>query len=228
MSLAEELKSDVAGIFRSLWTERDGTVVPDRGDLKLGNDAVKLDGTVLYADLDNSSGLVAASSPQFAAEVYKAFLHCAAKLIRNEGGEITAYDGDRIMAVFLGGRKNTNAAKAALRINWARTQVINPAIRAQYPKSTFELKHVTAVDTSPLFVARTGVRGDNDLVWVGRAANTAAKLATLPSNYASRLTAAVYNAMLDEAKTASGGRAMWEAATWNGVDIYRSTWYWGP
>ena len=31
------------------------------------------------------------------------------------------------------------------------------------------------IDTSKLFVARTGIRKSNDLVWVGRAANYAAK-----------------------------------------------------
>ncbi len=37
--------------------------------------------------------------------LYKAYLHCAAKIISNEGGEITAYDGDRIMAYSLMGPK---------------------------------------------------------------------------------------------------------------------------
>ena len=32
------------------------------------------------------------------------------------------------------------------------------------------------IDTCELFIARTGIRGSNDLVWVGHAANYAAKL----------------------------------------------------
>ena len=69
------------------------------GNIQLGNDAVKLEGTVLYADLDDSTKLVDTMSPEFAAEVYKSYLVCAARIIRDQGGVITAYDGDRIMAV---------------------------------------------------------------------------------------------------------------------------------
>ena len=55
----------------------------------------------------------------FAAEVYKAFLRCAARIIRAEGGAITAYDGDRVMAVFVGEGKNTAAVRCALKVHWA-------------------------------------------------------------------------------------------------------------
>jgi len=231
MGLADDLKSEVSHIFGDQWAKRDGNKVPESEDLKLGNDAVELEGTVLYAGLSASTALVDAYKPHFPAEVYKAFLHCAAKIIKNEGGVITAYDGDRIMGVFIGGSKNTNAARCALRINWARVSVINPAIKAQYPNKTYELRHVTGVDTSRLFVTRTGVRGANDLVWVGRAANHAAKLTELSSDYPSWITDEVYSAMKEEAKTSEDGRSMWEARTWtamNGRTIYRSKWRWGP
>lgn len=101
-------------------------------------------------------------------------MHCSAKIIRSEGGEITSLDGDRIMAVFIGDTKNTSAGRAALKINYARISIINPALVAQYPKSNYEVKHTVAVDSSELFIARTGIRGSNDLVWVGKAANHAA------------------------------------------------------
>jgi class 3 adenylate cyclase len=131
------------------------------------------------------------------------------------------------MAVFVGGQKNTAAARCALRINWARTDLINPALKKQYPTSTYEVRCVTAVDRSSVLVAKTGVRGANDLVWVGRAANHAAKMAALSSDYSSRISDAVYDAMLDVAKF-TDGQNMWEKVTWNdaGRTIYRSTWKW--
>ena len=52
MSLGEDLTKEVRKIFKDAWTTRDGQKVPESEDLRLGNDAVKLDGTVLYADLD--------------------------------------------------------------------------------------------------------------------------------------------------------------------------------
>ena len=227
--MKEDLNNEVAAIFRSAWSERDGNVVPTDESIKLGNDAVKLTATVLYADLADSTHLVDTNIGSFAAEVYKTFLHCAAKIIRSETGVITAYDGDRIMAVFVGGTKNTQAVRSALKIHYAAKQIITPAMRAMYSDRNGEtVKHVVGIDTSELFVARTGVRGANDLVWVGRAANHAAKLATLPEAYSTYITKEVYEGMLEIGRT-TGGRLMWERVRWNTFDnriIYRSNWWW--
>jgi len=228
MALSDDLKTEVAAIFKAAWTTRDGTVLPAPEDLKLSNDAVRLDGTVLYADLAESTRLVDGQKPEFAAEIYKTYLHCAAKIIRSAGGEITAYDGDRIMAVFLGSMKNTSAVKTALKINWARLFIVNPAIKAQYPNQDYQVGHSIGVDTSKLFIARTGIRGSNDLVWVGRAANYAAKLSGLDAGTPTWITGTVYDNMTAEVKV-TDGKAMWQERTWttmNKMRIFCSTWHW--
>jgi class 3 adenylate cyclase len=176
MGLKEDLEKEVAQIFKAKWSERDGQRVPEPEDLTLANDAVKLDATILYADMSDSTKLVDGHKPWFAAEVYKAYLTCAARIIRDNGGAITAYDGDRVMAIFIGSSKNSSAAIAALKINHAVLHIINPAIAVAQPDVTFRLGHVIGIDTSSLFAARIGIRKYNDLVWVGRAANYAAKL----------------------------------------------------
>ena len=228
MTLDADLRSEVSKILKSRWTRRDGLVVPEAPSIGLGNDAVDLDGVVLYADLAESTAMVDSYTAEFAAEVYKAFLHCAAKIVRSEGGEITAYDGDRIMAVYLGNSKNSSAARTALKLNYARTQIIQPAIAAHYPNVVFTLKHSVGIDSSKLLVARTGIRGANDLVWVGRAANHAAKMSSLSPEYPSRISAEVYNRLQDDVKY-SKGQDMWTSANWTDMNrtIYRSTYRWG-
>jgi class 3 adenylate cyclase len=228
MALKDDLESRVDDIFTEKWTSRDGQKVPSPDDLKLGNDAVKLYGVVLYADLSESTKLVDTKNDWFAAEIYKSYLHCAGRIITDNSGVITAYDGDRVMAVFHAGNKFTNAAKAALRINYAKSHIINPKIKEKYPKSDYQINHTIGVDASNLFIARTGIRGSNDLVWVGRAANHAAKLCDLPKSHAVRITKTVYDKMLDTAKTSHDGESMWESMTWNDMNrtIYRSNWWW--
>ena len=229
MSLVEDYTGAVEEIFGEEWSTRDGRQVPESNQVALGNEAVRLDGTVLYADLDESTNLVDNYDPEFAAEIYKTYLSCAAKVIRSEGGEITSYDGDRIMAVYIGDSKNTKAARSALKINYTVTEIINPLLKKHYSTKNYSVKQVVGIDTSHLFVARTGIRGSNDLVWVGRAANYAAKLCSLPSNYPSGLTASVYNNMHESVKYSNDGRSMWEAFTWNSMNsmqIYRSNWRW--
>ncbi|MEQ1856246.1 MAG: adenylate/guanylate cyclase domain-containing protein [Longimicrobiales bacterium] len=229
MALFEDLQHEVRSIFRERWSKRDGRKVPEYSDLTLTNDAMELTATVLYADINDSTDLVDDHPHTFAAEVYKAFLHCAAKIVRAQNGVVTAYDGDRLMAVFRGDSKNTNAAIAGLKLNYARVHIINPELKAQYSDTTYELQHVVGIDTGKLLVARTGVRGANDLVWVGRPANHAAKLCSLSPEYPTRITAEVYESLAKSAKYSSG-QPMWESARWTAMgdrQIYRSTWLHG-
>jgi class 3 adenylate cyclase len=228
MALSDTLESDVRSIFRTSWQERDGQTVPEAEDVHLGNDAVKLDGVVLYADLAESTALVDGFKPWFAAEIYKTYLHCAAKIIRAEDGVVTAFDGDRVMAVYIGEGKEARAARTALKINHAVVKIINPMIPTEFPSTQYQIRHAVGIDSAPLFVARTGIRGSNDLVWVGRAANYAAKLCALRElNYASYITAPVFSLLPDEVKYGGQYRQpMWESFYWaeKAITLYRSSW----
>jgi class 3 adenylate cyclase len=231
VALQDDLKTEVNNIFRLQWVFEKATAVPAPEDLRLNtNHAKEFEfATVVYADIDGSTSMVDGQKWTFAAEVYKAYLRCASEILKNEGGTIAAYDGDRVMAVFVGGSKNTSAVRAALKINGAVINIINPAIKAQYSDSDFVLKHVVGIDTSLLHVARVGVHGDNDLVWVGRAANYAAKLCTL-SGTPTWITKIVYDSLRDETKV-SNGVNMWKLYTWtamNKIGIYASTYQWTP
>jgi len=228
VALKDDLETKVKAIFNDQWTTRNGTVVPSDTSIGLGNDAVKIKAAVLYADLADSTQLVDGYKDWFAAAIYKSFLHCAAKIILAEGGAITAYDGDRIMAVFLGEDKESVAARTALKINWASKNIVQAKKDAKWPNDKFKLYHVCGIDTSDLFVAKTGVRGSNDLVWVGRSANYAAKLSALDHNKATWITKAVYDALSDKSKY-SNGKDMWIKHTWNAMnnmEIYASTYWW--
>lgn len=229
MSLNDELNAYVQKTVNEQWERRAGQKVPDTDDLPLKNLAVELDATVLYADLASSTKMVKGYNNWFAAEVYKSYLYCAAKIIRARGGIITAYDGDRVMGVFIGDSKNSDAAKCALQINWATKHIVNAKIIEKYPDSNFTLKQRVGIDTSKLFVARTGIVGSNDLVWVGNAANNAAKLAALDPEYPTYITAAVYNMLLETSKFGGNPkRDMWtNLGTGDmGYQIYGSTFWW--
>jgi class 3 adenylate cyclase len=231
MALTDDLRNQVKATFSGAWSRRDGTVVPSTDSVKLGNDGIDLDATVLYADPSESTSMVDRKTATFAAEVYKNYLYCAGRIIRNYGGSIAAYDGDRIMGVFIGGSKNTNATRCALAINWSVEEVIRPELRKVYTSSDFVSRHTVGIDTSKVMVARTGVRGDNDLVWVGRAANWAAKLTDLSNATPLWITAAVFDGSHESSKTAVDGSKMWTPHLWSQMNnelIYSSTWRWQP
>jgi adenylate cyclase len=235
MALRDDLQNQTDEIVRSRWDRRDGTVVPDTDDVGLGNVGVDLDATFLYADLADSTELAVYDQAK-SAEVVKAYLMGTTRIIRSLGGEIRSFDGDRVMGVFLEGAKNTNAAEAGLKINCFFSQILKPAFARLYTDtfpSKFDLKQTVGIDTSKVMVVRSGIRNNNDLVWIGRAPNVAAKLSAIRDGYATYIAESVFDVLADSSKFGGNPRrSMWERCTWGkgtafGVPIvYRSNWTW--
>jgi class 3 adenylate cyclase len=230
VGLAEDIKSEVGKIFREKWEVKSGLVVPTTEDIGLDNKGVELDAVILYADMADSTKLVMNYTSQFAAEVYKAFLKTSCRIIRDQGGTITAFDGDRVMAVFIGDLKNTSAAKAAFKINYAIENIVNPEMKKIYTNTVFSTEYSIGIDSSKILVARTGIRGANDLVWVGNAANLAAKLCGLrDGRQKTWITERVFKKLRNE--MLYGGdpeRLMWNSHDWRdfGIKVYSSSWHW--
>ena len=232
MATNDEIRSEVKRILREQWTTRTGYVVPEPTDLRLtANDGVELDAAVMYADIIGSSDLVRARSATRAAEVYKTFLYSAGEIIRRYDGVITAYDGDRVMAIFIGSEKCTKAMRCALALNWVVKEIINKEDAATYPKTPYLLRHAVGIDMSKVLAARSGVWGNNDIVWVGNAANFAAKMSALRTYTGpSFVTQSVYDGSHESVRLSSTGEKMWSYIDWPDQTnrIIQSTWFWKP
>jgi len=93
-------------------------------------------------------------------------------------------------------------------------------------------KQVVGIDTSEIRAARIGVRGGNDLVvWIGRAANHAAKLTENRNDYPTWVTKAAYNQLAKWAKFGGQNESnmMWTQFKWtamNDAPVYGSNWTW--
>lgn len=214
MTFREELDEKVMQFARESWGDvPDGYAVPEPDDLTFGNTGRRLSACVLYADICGSTKMVDALTDTLAAEYYKAFLHCAAKIVKRNGGSITAYDGDRVMAVFLGVGKEDAAIGAALEINFAVNEIVNPQFASIYAIHHRVLQHTVGVDSGSVLVSKTGIRIDSDLVWVGAAANYAAKLNSfdgLDPNYPLRVTHEVFAKLAHSSLFGTNGEQMWE------------------
>jgi class 3 adenylate cyclase len=231
-----KLDGDVRKILETPWKIRAGLVVPNTEDVALTDGAVKLDAVMLYADLAHSTRLARKFDRSVAAKVVRAYLSTMTQLVKNAGGEVRSFDGDRVMGVFVGKSKNSSAANCALKMNHVVTKVLRPKAEAKFPslvKTGFHLAHCVGVHGSPVLVVRGGVRGDNDLVFVGSAPNLAAKLSEIRNSpYHSYITHAVYGNLNTHAKTSSEGKQLWEKVriklgdeTW---ECYRSGWSRSP
>ncbi len=230
MTKTEDITNEINEILTTKWVTRDGRKVPDSEDVQLGNDAVKIEAAVLYADLAESTSLVNNYKDWFAADIYKAYLKGCCRAIQINRGEITAFDGDRVMAVFIGDNKNDAAVMTALQINHIVTQVINPEIKNIYKNVSYQIQQAVGIDSSEVFVAKTGIRMNNDLVWVGKSPNYAAKMCCLRNGpYATFISEKIYNSLSNDKKFNGQPRAsMWEKDLWKetGMVIYKSSWRW--
>ncbi|MFH8470640.1 adenylate/guanylate cyclase domain-containing protein [Streptomyces sp. NPDC017991] len=234
MALGDKIRSDLDNMVGKPWSIRNGNVVPGTDDVGLyNNDAVKLDAVYLYADLLGSTKLAREFTPHVAGKVIRASLRTASTIIKACEGEIRSYDGDRVMGIFIGGSKNTNAARAALRINYAMEEIVQPALYAKLPtleRDGYIPRMCVGIASGEAFISRAGVRGSSDLVSIGRAPNVAAKLSDIrqPGRYRTYITAQVYNRLQDKVKV-SKGTNIWnsyrDAVGGEQMTIYRST-YW--
>ncbi len=237
MSLSDDIKTDIQGIIDTPWNLRKGRVVPSTTDVALSGGAVELDATFLYADLASSSKMAKELDRRVAAKIMKSFLATSCRLINTLGGTIQSFDGDRVMGVFVGDSKNSNAAKCALKINYVVKEVIKPKFEKKYEcvrDVSFKIRHGVGVDTGTVITVRAGARGSNDLIWIGRAPNLAAKLSDLrASPYHTFITASVYNMLNNNSKYGGqDNKNMWERKNWEFLDdnikVYRSKWHWKP
>ncbi len=237
MGLSDEIKNDVQAAIDQQWKIRNGQKVPRSSEVALGGGAVEIESTFLYADLANSSKMAKELDRRVAAKIMKSFLAVSARLVRHNGGKIVSFDGDRILGVFYGDAKNSSAAKCALQINYAVLNVIRCKFEAKYDSvrdASFRIDHGVGVDAGTVLAVRAGARGDNDLIWIGRPPNLAAKLSDRrESVYKSFITSSVYNNLNDGSKYGGTEKTnMWERHVWTflGENIltYRSSWWWKP
>lgn len=228
MTIADDIRDNSSTTFRTNWIVREGTTVPAPADLRLSNDAVHFKtATILYADLDGSTNLVEKKTWQFAGEVYKTFLYATSRLIRKHGGTIVSYDGDRVMGIFITDRQRNTAVSCALEINYAIKNIVQPQLSKQY-NTDFKIRHIVGIDTSEIRASRTGVRGDNDIVWIGNAANLAAKLTALSADQPIWITKRVHSYLDEAQKKGPQGENIWKSWNWSQHDNDEiwSTTYW--
>lgn len=232
--LYPSIDSSVTDILKASWSITDGRVVPKTEDIVMKNGGRLVDASYLYADLAGSSKMANSLLKETTAKIIRAYINTASRILRNYGGEIRSFDGDRVMAIFMGEDKETKAVRAALAINWAVFEVLRPKIKANWSdgEDFCDITHGIGIDTGEALIVRGGVRDNNDLISIGKAPNRAAKLSELRGSQQITITSAVYEAMDNEVAFMENGQRMW-GQTYNRNDsgqnevIYRSSSYWG-
>lgn len=234
MALIDQIKDDVSDIIYTKWSIRKGQVVPSTESVVLAGGAVQLDATFLYADLAKSSQLARDLDRRVAAKILKSFLATTTRLIKACGGTVLSFDGDRVLGLFVGSSKNSDAGECGLQIKYVVRKVIKAKFEAAYDTVKdldFSIAHGVGIDAGTVLIVRAGARGDNDLISIGRAPSLAAKLSDLREHpYHTFITASVYNKLNDRSKySGKEDTNMWQRRNLKflsqNITIYRSS-YW--
>ncbi|MFA4996489.1 MAG: adenylate/guanylate cyclase domain-containing protein [Patescibacteria group bacterium] len=229
MTWTEIMEDETEEILSTKWDKRDGTVIPEAEAVTLADGAVEIDATFLYADLAGSSQLAKLCPWETTAKIIKAYLHISTRLIRAYGGEIRSFDGDRVMGIFIGDYKNTNACRCAREIFWSVEKILNPKAAEKFKsvkENNIKIKQCVGIDTGKAYAVRSGIRNNNDLIWIGAAPSIAAKLSDIREYpYCVYITDSCYKKLGDEEKIVDGNN-IWGARTFevsgDSKSVYRT------
>lgn len=213
------LKDRVDTLFGTTFNAREGRVVPATDDVVLKDGAVKIEAAFLYADLGNSALLSKLCPWSTTAKIIRCFLDCSTRLIVKHGGQIRSFDGDRVMGVFVGGSKNSNASICGREIHWAVRKIIHPAARKQFKSirdNDIEIRHGVGIDVGEVRAVRSGIRNNNDLIWIGKAASFSAKLSDIrdPGNH-TYISSRTFDKLSEPAKYDNHGQSRWTSTQFN-------------
>lgn len=229
MALLDDLKNKIATYFREKYEIKETTIVPstDYSKLTFGNTALTSELTFIFIDIRKSSELHDTYGYEYAARIYQSFHDICLRIINSRDGNVRAFDGDRIMGVFSGDRKNNNAVETALNIRWATTNILNPQFKPEYA-----INIGIGIDTGETLITKVG-KGrnteNNDLVWVGKACNYASHMCSYAKN-SIYISHAVFKKLNDSNKICDN-RDMWTAfnltlKNGNTILCYKTTCYW--
>src|SRR5690606_1554194 len=139
----------------------------------------------------------------------KAYFDGSVRIVNANDGYVRSFNGDGMLAIFREPNQSDHAVKAAMQIKWFLQEILVPRFASFFGGNAaavgkaLEFDLGLGIDVGGIFAVRVGIKGTNDVAWVGRGTNTSAKLANLSSSPKSIwITRAVYNELSKSRKYA--------------------------
>ena len=206
MPLREDLTNKVNSYFVEPYFTEETSLIPstDYSKLTFGNKGLISELCFLFIDIRKSSKLHETYGYKTAAIIYQSFHHINVRIITSLDGVVRAFDGDRIMGVFSGSLKCTNAVKSGMKVRWAIDNILNKKLSAG-------IKIGVGVDYGKTLITKVGKGRDinnQDLIWVGPACNYASHYCQEASQ-SIIISERTYNKMHKGCKLNNEGGNMW-------------------
>lgn len=216
MTLLETLNEKVAQYLEGDYQTSSPRTVPNPEDIPLGNGAAELTATALFIDVRQSSDITNAFRRQTAAKMMKAYFDGTVRIVNANEGQVRSFNGDGLLALFIGDFRSSNAAKAAMQVSYFVSEILGGSFSRYFAANraavgnSLDFSVGAGLDDGVILAVRVGIQGTNDVAWVGRCTNTAAKLAGIMPAGRIAATREVFNRLHESRKFGSQtGASMW-------------------
>lgn len=229
MGLKEDLQNKINVCYNESFDVENTSIVPttDYSKLTFGNKVLRSDLTFLFVDIRKSSKIIEILGFADAARLYQSFHDINTKIIAKRSGQIRSFDGDRVLGIFSGDRKNNNAVEAAMNIRWAILNILNAKLGDN------KINIGIGIDTGETLITKVGKIGggsNSDIVWVTKACNNAALYCSKGENEI-HIGTSVYNKLNEKNKIVDGNNMWKQVSITNKLnqlkECYKTTYYWG-
>ncbi|WP_435206986.1 adenylate/guanylate cyclase domain-containing protein [Micromonospora sp. bgisy143] len=185
MSIADDLRESVRQHVENACIIVNTDDIPERDQVKLAAEAVQVEATALSIDIRQFSGLTNAFGRQVVVRMLRAFFEGSVRIVEGSSGTVADFNGDGMIVLFAGADRTERAFRAASQIRWFLTEVLRPRFAKYFESDQFlkarieEFDAGCGLDDGLVLIGRVGSEGFNDIAWVGRCVNTAAKACKL-------------------------------------------------
>lgn len=209
--------------------------VPKKPNLTFGNTVKELaHAKIFYIDMRKSRKILTDASDFWSVKIHKAFLRAVIHCIEKREGCLRGFNGDGILAFFIGNNAAARAVRAAMEIKG----FVNEINKILVENNKNEIDFGLGITQGDIMVAKSGKGGDDqtkqDLIWIGIALYVAVELSELvKSSKNIWISNNVFNSVIKEGDTLNtlknegGWIWLYENITLNNgyQKVYHTTWY---
>lgn len=164
----QEIAEKIKGYLTESYTPSNANVVPKKADLTFGNSVKKMPHVkVFYIDMRKSRKILFDASTFWSVKIHKAFLGGVTHCLENREGHLRSFNGDGLLAFFIGKNAASRAVRAAMDIKGFVLE-INKILKNN---GINNIDFGIGIAQGKVIVAKSGKAGDDqtrqDLIWVG-------------------------------------------------------------
>ncbi len=157
----------------------EGVTIPKPEALNLG-EAREFDLAIMHIDIDNFKGVTGNMKMRGIARFLSIYLTEMTYLVREFGGDVESYSGDRVTALFGAGQDKAVACQNCLDCGLSMLTVIQYVLNPYITDMGLPaFKCTIGMEFGETWIERVGIRGENQLTLVGNPVSIASQLQEL-------------------------------------------------